>query len=378
MKTITQYYFFIVVFVCSCSGGTLQFDPLERALASKDPRIKIVMDSPAHFELQIRFTRIDRQKDSVLLTDFDYQVNPNNYFYPASTVKFPIAVLALEKLNTSDTLSLDTHFYIEGDTLETTFANEITKIFAVSDNDANNRLVEFLGQDAINEGLRSKNIGPVRIAHRLSVPNSDDVTTKPLIIYLNDSTTTTLDITTNRPLTRLSLNGITKGLGYYEGDSLMNEPFDFSLKNYYPIEAQHGVIKRIIFPEIYPENQRFKLAAQQREFLLHAMQQVPRDAGYNLEDYYDSYGKFFMYGDSKSPIPAHIKIYNKVGYAYGTLTDCAYIKDEKNNVEFLLTATILVNQDGVFNDNAYEYDEIGIPFLTALGNELFKIEQKRN
>lgn len=335
------------------------------------------MEDLKSYELQIRFTRIERTKNSILFRDFDFQVDENTYFYPASTVKFPIAVLALEKINSSKNISIDTKFYIEGDTLETTFATEITKIFAVSDNAANNRLVEFLGQDAINQGLFLKNVGPVRIAHRLSTPNSDDVTTKPLIIYLNDSTTTSLPSITNRPPENLVLKGITKGIGYYAEDSLLLEPFDFSLKNYYPITSQHGVLKRVIFPEAFPENERFNLSISQRKFLLNAMQVLPKEAGYDPEEYYDSYGKFFMYGDSKDDMPAHISIYNKVGYAYGTLTDCAYIKDEKNKVEFLITATILVNDDKIFNDNVYEYDEIGIPFLAALGRELYDIEDKK-
>lgn len=367
----------ICLFFSACASTTELIDPLDRALASKDPRIRKVMDHPEPYELQIRFTRIYRENDKVRFADYDFQVDKNQYFYPASTVKFPIAVMALEKLNTLEGPATETKFYVEGDTLETTFGREIIKIFAVSDNDANNRLLEFLGQDAINEGFKTKNIGPARIAHRLSVPNADDVTTKPLVIYLNDSTTTSLEGTTNTPAKTLTMEGITKGTGFYEGDSLVDEPFNFGRKNHYPVETQHGVLKRVIFPENFPKNERFNLSSSQRQFLLDAMKILPKEAGYNQEDYYDSYGKFLIYGDSKDAIPSHIKIYNKVGYAYGTLTDCAYIHDEKNKIEFMVTATILVNSDGIFNDNAYEYDEIGIPFLDALGDELYKIEINR-
>ncbi|MBT8282237.1 MAG: class A beta-lactamase-related serine hydrolase [Muriicola sp.] len=370
-------YFIIVVGLLGCSNTTSITDPLNRALNSEDVRIRKVMDDPSPFEVQIRFTRISREKDSVYFEDYDYNVDSTLYFYPASTVKFPIALLALEKINRNKDLSINTRFYVEGDSLETTFAEEITKIFAVSDNDANNRLLEFLGQDAINASFKEKKIGPARISHRLSVPEADEVTTRPLVIYLNDSTTTLLPNSVNTPPKSLNLIGIGKGQGFYEGDSLIKGSFDFSKKNYYPISTQHGVLKRIVFPEVFPKNERFDLSDDQRNFLLNAMQAVPREVGYSAEDYYDSYGKFFIYGDSKEQIPSHMRIYNKVGYAYGTLTDCAYIKDEKNEVEFMLTATILVNADGVFNDNEYEYEEIGIPFLTALGSELYKTELKR-
>lgn len=345
-------------------------------LASQNSSIRKVMDIVDQYEVQILYTQIDRRPDSIILTDFEYRLDDRNYFYPASTVKLPIAVLALEKLNLTDTLNRNTRYYIEGDSVENTFAEDISKILAVSDNHANNRLLEFQGQDAINAGLEAKGVTPVRISHRLGI-HSDDLTTKPLVLYMNDSTTGLSEAINNSEPLPLHLNGIKKGIGYYKNDSLYNEPFDFSFKNYYPIGSQHQVLKRIIFPEFFDKSKRFDLSDDQREFLLNTMHTLPKDAGYDPEEYYDGYCKFFIYGDSKENIPEHIKIYNKVGFAYGTLTDSAYIIDEKNQIEFMLTATILVNKDGIFNDDKYEYDEIGIPFLAQLGREFYNYELNR-
>ena len=332
------------------------------------------MDSVAQYELQIRYTKIQRLKDSIVFTDYNYQVNDCNYFYPASTVKILTALLTLEKLNEMDSLDLYTQFYVEGDSLETTFANEISKIFAVSDNEANNRLFEFLGQDGINKSLKNKGISPVRISHRLSTENAFEVTTVPLVAYLNDTTTTMLKPSANIPANPLILAGIKKGIGFYEENTLTSEPFDFSLKNYFPISTQNEVMKRIIFPDQFSKNQQFNLSPDQYKFLLKAMSDPPRNIGYDEMDYYDGYGKFFMYGDTKDTIPEYLKIYNKVGNAYGTVTDCAYITDSKNNIEFILSATLLVNKDGIFNDDKYEYEAIGIPFLAQLGREIYNME----
>ncbi len=375
-KNLTLLLLFPLILFIGCKESGPLENPLERVLASTNQNIKRVIDNVNQYEVQIRYTQIDRKGDSISFTDYDFQVDEKNYFYPASTVKFPIAVLALEKLNTVDTLKMQTRFYVEGDSVETTFATAVSEIFAVSDNDANNRLVEFLGQDAINKSLKSKGIKPVRIAHRLGY-HSNDLATKPLIIYLNDSTTGTYEGTINTSPHPLELNSITKGTGFYEEDELVEEPFDFSLKNYYSIAAQHEVLRRVIFPQEFQKNERFQLTKEQKHFLLTSMYTVPKDMGYDVKTYYDGYCKFFMYGDTKEDIPDHIKIYNKVGFAYGTLTDCAYITDTKNDVEFLLTATILVNKDGIFNDDQYEYDEVGIPFLAELGREFYQYELNR-
>ena len=364
----------LISILYSCSPQIEQPDFLKLALSSTNSKIKRVMDSAAQYELQIRYTKIQRLKDSIVFTDYNYQVNDSNYFYPASTVKILTVLLTLEKLNEMDSLDLYTQFYVEGDSLETTFANEISKIFAVSDNEANNRLFEFLGQDGINKSLMNKGISPVRISHRLSTENAFEVTSVPLVAYLNDTTTTMLKPSTNMPAKPLILSGIKKGIGFYEENTLTSEPFDFSLKNYFPISTQNEVMKRIIFPEQFSKNQQFNLSPDQYKFLLKAMSDLPRNIGYDEMEYNDGYGKFFMYGDTNDTIPEYLKIYNKVGNAYGTVTDCAYITDSKNNIEFILSATLLVNKDGIFNDDKYEYEAIGIPFLAQLGREIYNME----
>ena len=71
-----------------------------------------------------------------------------------------------------------------------------------------------------------------------------------------------------------------------------------------------------------------------------------------------------------------IRIFNKVGMAYGFLTDCAYIVDYKNQVEFVVSASVFVDRDGTLNDGKYAYKEIGLPFLGKLGRVLMQHELK--
>ena len=107
---------------------------------------------------------------------------------------------------------------------------------------------------------------------------------------------------------------------------------------------------------------------------------VPRESlypAYDTEEYFDGYVKFFMYGDGKEPMPDRIRILNKVGQAYGYLTDNAYIVDLDNGVEFMLTAVISVNENRIFNDDNYEYEEIGMPFLANLGRVIYDYELER-
>jgi hypothetical protein len=76
-------------------------------------------------------------------------------------------------------------------------------------------------------------------------------------------------------------------------------------------------------------------------------------------------------------MPPGVRVFNKVGWAYGFLTDVSYVADFTHQVEFMLAATVYVNRDGILNDNRYDYDEIGYPFLYALGQTIYQYELQR-
>lgn len=377
MKICRGLIIIALIFMESGCSATKK-NMLQETLASDNPKIKNVMSNPEAFELQIIYTQILRDKDNKAgFKDFSYRLNAENYFYPASTVKLPIAVLALEKLNTIANTSKDTQYIVDGQPAKLRFSEEISKVFAVSDNVASTNLLEFLGFDYVNESMASKGLTPFRLSHRLSTSNPGSLIAKPITLYKNNDSILNLPVIHNKPSVSLQLKNLKKGIGYMKEDKLVNEPFDFSSKNYYPLETLHNTMKRIVFPQAFKESERFNLTEKDREFILFSMQNVPKNAGYDPIKYPDGYCKFFMFGDTKEDIPANIKIYNKVGNAYGTLIDCAYIVDEINKIEFMVSATLLVNKDQIFNDDNYEYDTVGLPFLAELGRQLYAKNLKK-
>lgn len=373
------YRIFIIVSILFIQFGcSTKKNILTESLSSDNPKIKNVMSNPEDFELQIIYTQILRDKNNkVSFKDFTYHLNADNYFYPASTVKFPFALIALEKLNTMSGTSMYNTFKIDGNPATYKFTDEMSKVFAVSDNEASNHLFELIGFDYLNEGMAAKGLSPFRISHRISVPDSGNPLVRKVTITKEDGTQVATDEKLNSISIPLAIKGVKKGKAYYKNDVLINEPFDFSQKNYYPLETLHNTLKRLVFPEAFAASERFNLSGVQRDFVLFSMSNLPINAGYDAKEYYDGYCKFFMFGDTKENIPANIKIYNKVGDAYGTLIDCAYIVDTENKVEFMVSATLLVNKDGIFNDDKYDYDAIGFPFLAELGRQLYAKNLKK-
>ena len=391
----------LIVFFITVSAATAQItdSPLiSEILKNFKPEFPNIFSAPDQYKLQIIYTQVNRDRNNVPeLETHTYRLKPREYFYPASTIKFPIAVLAMEKLNSIENVDQYTSLNIlteipglegvlEDKTSRTglpSIAHYIHKLFVVSDNDASNRLYEFLGRDYLHQRLWDLGYTETRIRHRLDIALSKKQNryTSPFrffhdssIIYEQPSQKAKIDLDVN-------YNDYLIGKAHMKNGNRIEQPFDFSKKNFMSLMEQQYFLIQVMFPETAPEDKQLNLTEDDYKFLYGKMSLLPRESKYPLyednDHYYDSYCKFFMFGDTKERIPDHIRIYNKVGLAHGFLVDNAYVVDVKNKVEFFLSAVLYVNQNETLNDNTYEYNEISIPFLAALGNAVYRFELKR-
>lgn len=188
MRIFYKNFVFLLVFgVVGCRS--LRNNPLREILKTPKGIIHQVMQNPEEYEIQIIYSQIKRAANGkVSFIDFKYNVDSKNYFYPASTVKFPIAVMALEKLDAIPNTSINSTFSIGDEANQWKFFEEISKLFAVSDNEASNHLFEFIGFDDLNNGMKSKGLSPFRITHRLSTANSGSRVVQPITLYKDDGT----------------------------------------------------------------------------------------------------------------------------------------------------------------------------------------------
>jgi hypothetical protein len=84
-----------------------------------------------------------------------------------------------------------------------------------------------------------------------------------------------------------------------------------------------------------------------------------------------------LYGAQKGKLPTNIRIFNKIGDAYGHMLDVAYVVDFEKKIEFFLSAEIYCNTDGVMNDDKYDYETIGYPFMKNIGKVIYDYESQR-
>ena len=399
------FYLGLLFFFFNCANMQAQNnmganDSLLIDLMKQNPNyFASLLADPGQYRIQILYTQINRDKKNIPhFKEHSYRLNANEYFYPASTVKFPLSVLALEKLNNLKVQGLtkaSTAIYDSVTARQETIYNNpyaidgrqtieqaIKEVLVVSDNNAANRLYEFLGQEYIHSQLANRGFPEVYIRNRLELGRTPLENRQTQAVHFYDENNKLIYTQPAQNNTgKLPYYNVLIGNGYLNNnDSLINAPLNFSEKNRISLSDLHHIMQSVIFPNQMPKKQRFNLSSDDRKFLLQWMHTTPTESTYPTYDsseYYPAYTKFIMLGSERGTIPSNIKIFSKAGDAYGFLLDNTYIIDTEAKVEFMLSAVIYVNADGILNDNTYDYRTIGLPFMKNLGNTIYQYELSR-
>lgn len=382
----------ITLFLLFCVSTLAQFS-IDSVLKSV-PALNKIAKQKDKYHLQIIYTQINRIGEQLNFTDYSYNLSPDNYFYCASLVKLPVSILALKKLNElgfdaeailfTDSINPCQHKVTRDTSSENKYpsiANYIRRMLLVSDNEAYNRVFEFLGTNYIHENLKTMGFPKLRIINRyeLNCEPKNNLNTNPISIL--DTNLNVIYSQAAKPISKewlLSVNKAKVGKAYLDWNNQMVEaPKDFSGMNYISLNDVHQILKQLL----YKQNTAFGITDQQRWFLEEQMTLLPRQSKwprYNTDKFQDNYKKYLYYGDFKESInDSNLVSTNCVGQSYGFISDCARIKDGKNDIEFLLSAALYVNEDGILNDGKYEYKSIALPFLAELGRQIYHYELTR-
>jgi hypothetical protein len=374
---------------------------LEKLMRQNPELFSGVLNHPQNNQVQVLYTQVHRNAaNKISFKSFSYHLNEHHYFYPASTVKLAAVVFALEKIH---------ELHIKGLTAESTMitdsaqagqtkvltdqtaksgnpsvAHYIKKILLTSDNDAFNRLFEFIGRAEINSKLKKYGYHNSRILNRLAIGDSGEPAkhTNPIRFYNGTQLVYAQPAQYDPKDYPLSLTNTLMGTAYLDSaEKLVNKPFDLSNKNAFPISDQQAMMKKLIHPEAFPAKQRFNLSPADYQLIYTYMSKLPTESdypAYDPKEFWPTYAKMLYYGREKNAVMnPDLKIFNKYGDSYGFIIDNAYFKDDKNKIEFFLTAVVQSNENGIYNDGKYEYDTVCYPFMKALGRTIYDDELKK-
>jgi hypothetical protein len=383
------------------TNGQTKTDPLLKEILSgiQDSTTKSVLKNPDQFRVQIIYTQINRdKKGKPSFTNYQFNVDPDLYFNPASMVKMPLAFLSLEKLqemnkpgvNKNTRMKYDSNYVRQvamtndssAENSYPSIAHFIKRAFLISENDPYNRMYQFVGQQQTNKKLIEKGYTSTRITRQFMGYTEEENRHTNGIQFIDEMGNTIYSQVPQYNTDSFQFpSPIMIGNAHINReDQLVATPFDFTKHNNLSLEDMRKMIQSVVFPNSGEKKNHFNISEEDRLFLLQYMSQYPSETNYpkyDSEIFYDSYVKFF-FSDSSHKIPDHIRIFNKVGWAYGFMTDVSYVLDTKNNIDYMLSATIYVNSDGVVNDSKYDEEAVGFPFFDKIGRAIYSYELSRS
>jgi hypothetical protein len=381
--------------------GQTKTDLLLKEILSgiQDSTTKSALNNLDQHRIQIIYTQINRdKKGKPSFTNYHLNVDPDLYFNPASMVKMPLAFLSLEKLQEMNKPGVNKHTRMKYDSsyerqvamtndssAENSYpsiAHFIKRAFLISENDPYNRMYQFVGQQQTNKKLIEKGYTSTRITRQFMGYTEEQNRHTNGIQFLDETGNTiyTQSPQYNTDSFQFPSPVLIGNAHINREDQLVATPFDFTKHNNLSLEDMRKMIQSVVFPNSVEKKNRFNLSEEDRLFLLQYMSQYPSETNYPKYDselFYDSYVKFF-FSDSSHKIPSHIRVFNKVGWAYGFMTDVSYVLDTKNNIDYMLSATIYVNSDGVVNDSKYDEETVGFPFFDKIGRAIYGYELNRS
>jgi len=393
-------FYIILLFLVKANAVNAQWPaPFNTILTSiQDSVAKKVLASPKTYRYQFIYTQIDRDQNGIPhFTNHTLYADADSYFNPASMVKMPLAFLAMEKLqelnqpgvNKYTSMQFDSNYQRQvamyedasAQNKKPSIAHFIKRAFLISENDPYNRLYQFMGQGPINQKLLAKGYSSTKITRQFMGFTEDQNRHTNGINFVDEKgiPILKLDPQYNKDSFQFGAPVLIGDAHWNSKDEVVNAPFDFTRHNNISLSDMQKMLQSVIFPSSVPKENRFNMSEADRLFLLQYLSQYPSETNYPKYDtthFYDSYVKFF-FQDSTHSMPKHIRVFNKVGWAYGFLTDVSYVLDTKNNIDYMLSATVYVNSDGVVNDSKYDEATVGFPFLNLIGTAFYQYELKR-
>ena len=382
---------FFLILVSSFANGQQRISSeqeLLSILSGKDELVDDVLSNREQYRLQLVYTPVlspeGRLGETLNLTTGDY-------FYPASTVKLPTALLALEKLkrlglSADHVLKLNSDVDCGSSTFvelsqrrDISFKEMISELLVVSDNNYYNSLYHFLSPAEINKRLMEKGYVDSKIYRAFTgCEVSEHLTCNSYTINDSRGNSVYEDSICVLPSIdfeqRYSFDAsllIGKKHENKEG-VIVDGPFDFNYNLEIPLTELHNMLMRLVFPNQFPLSERWDIHETDRLFLLKLLGMYPRELKNpkykNRERYPDLIYKYLMIGEGN---PKAIRTISKIGLSYGFTTETAFVigADGKG---YFLSVSMYTNANDVVNDGKYEYNELARPFLSRIGKILFE------
>jgi hypothetical protein len=307
------------------------------------------------------------------------------YFYPASAVKLFAAYAAIEKLDDmSEELNAKVGIstpirFVAGEgrtkqTVNTTLRRDLEQALIISDNDAYDRLFDFVGREELGERLGHIGLKRTILVQHLGRAAKARTTAAPLIdLIMPPDPPVAVSHRLGAEVPPAPWAAVKLGKAYVdEKGKVIQGPMDFSMKNATTLGDLQDMLIAIARPELYdrmPNNGEIK-SPNARYDVLEILNKLPSQLEGTWRGHptaKDAFHKPLHIALAAAFPEEKVHVYGKSGRAYGFAVDNAYIVSERTGRGFFLTSCLYANDNDTLNDDGYEYLTVGTPFLARVG-----------
>jgi hypothetical protein len=355
---------------------------MDRLLAGGGAALKAVMAAPDAYRFQVLYAPV-HEGPPPSLERHGFRADAE-YFFPASSMKVPIALAAYERLplvrsETAPAYTRDATLRIHplsgrGEPYVTTLARETWRALIVSDNVAANRILGVVGHREAHETLWSLGLASARIRTGFATGAEIDPAELSPRIDVVGADGATQEIAPRRSdlaLPPTDAVGLAVGRAAIVDGRLVPGPLSFAEKNAMRLRDLQDALVRIVRPDLLPAGSKGDTASKDDlAYLKKALGTLPSQsglAGFERNVVADYQLIPFLRGVERVKPRDRFEIYTKVGQAYGFLVANAYVVDKDTRKSFFLAATVYADPDETINDDTYAYDTIAFPALADVG-----------
>ena len=397
--------FIIFIALLSCYNYSLGQESISKIpsflefIKGKDSLVDSVLKNHEEYRLQIIYGQVTHHSiDSISI--INSSLLKEDYYYPASAIKLPCALLALEKLNELN-ISADHYFRISNDYLcgnsshihnsqnsKASFYDIIREMLVVSNNVSYNSVYEFLTPGYIKKKLREKGLYDINIYNKFAACNiPDNLKCNTIKIYdrndhlLYKQDASVLNLAEMSKYYTFNQNKLI-GTYSYRNQKITKTPYDFNYKISASLDDLHSSLIGLIYPTTMDSSHQWNLHESEREFLIKTLGLFPRELeGNKYQDsiaFPDNLYKYIVFGDPRSNSYMNsVRTFGKIGLSFGFATEIAYVVDLVSKNEFFLSIRIYTNKNQTINDGIYQYEETSKAFFGKIGMLLLEYERNR-
>jgi len=375
------------------SQELLTSDKLKEILSGKDAKVDYVLANADKFHFQLILTTYSYDTGKIRLTHAD--INKDQYYFsPASLIKFPVAIVAAEKLSklydiynitADDSIALSACFcnqstanYINK-TRSSSFRQVLRETMILSNNAGYNLLFDFLGKDTFNFRMRQLGYTHINLRNRFypSCTEEQQAWFGGIKFYGPDKRLK-YELPCQRsqhPWYNDSTWPHLAGKRYAADKRLVNGPKNYIYENYVSLFYAHQLMMQLMESEHSEKNNRLIINQVIKEELVDALGSYPRElqsTNYQNEKIPDTYYKFFLDPKTMQTGAGELRIYNKVGIAGGFISDVSFFHDQVTGLKFFLSGAMMSVENEVIDYRHYKYYDLGIPVFRKIGQLLYE------